>query len=271
MIVKAISISDRKGIRKKNVDSALLVKNFGLESDAHGGKWHRQVSFLAQESIDSMREKGLDVVAGNFAENITTEGIDLPSLPVGTHIKIGGTELIISQLGKVCHHKCAIYHQAGDCVMPREGIFAVVISGGTIQVGDSVDILMNRSLSGGIIVSAASEKADGEQLKEIMTEKWSTAFVRFDRLSTKENNLQPILDDLIQYQSIDHVLIYDPPGTYQLALIDFVKTDGASNCYQKGDTKFYYCKTLNEVEALEPLLDTEEDLRKNHIQGSAKR
>ena len=131
-VIKAISISDRKGVRKKNIDSVLLRENFGLENDAHGGDWHRQVSFLAQESINFMREKGLDVVAGNFAENITTEGIDLVALKVGTHLQIGTTELVISQLGKICHNRCAIYHQAGDCVMPREGIFGVVLKGGEI-------------------------------------------------------------------------------------------------------------------------------------------
>jgi molybdopterin adenylyltransferase len=139
--IKAISISDRKGVRKKNIDSTKLVVDFGLADDAHGGKWHRQVSFLAEESIETMREKGLDVVAGNFAENITTEGIDLTDLPVGTHVTIGDSELIISQLGKICHTRCAIYHQAGDCVMPKEGVFAIVLEDGPVKTGDSVEIL----------------------------------------------------------------------------------------------------------------------------------
>ena len=138
MHIKAISISDRKGMRKTNVESAELLKDFGLAGDAHGGTWHRQVSFLAQESIETMRAKGLDVVAGNFAENITTEGIDLAVLQVGDHIMVGGTELIISQLGKICHNRCAIYHQAGDCVMPKEGIFAKVLKGGTLAGGDPI-------------------------------------------------------------------------------------------------------------------------------------
>ena len=129
--IKAISISDRKGMRKKNIESTQLIADFGLKDDAHAGKWHRQVSFLAEESIETMRAKGLDVVAGNFAENITTEGLDLTSIRVGTHLKIGESELVISQLGKICHTRCAIYHQAGDCVMPREGIFGVIVQGGT--------------------------------------------------------------------------------------------------------------------------------------------
>ncbi len=250
MKIKAISISDRKGIRKKNVASALLVKNFGLESDAHGGKWHRQVSFLAQESIDTMREKGLDVVAGNFAENITTEGIDLPSLPVGTHVRIGQTTLIISQLGKVCHHKCAIYHQAGDCVMPREGIFAIVLEGGTVHVGDPIEVLDKTSSTAGIIGSAATEKAVGDQLKNIVTDKWSTAFVRFDHLNKEEDNLQPILKDLTEFQHVEHVVIYDPNGRHQLALLDYKNHPTASNCYHIHDTSIYYCKTLQEVETI---------------------
>lgn len=114
---------------EKNIEATTLIAGFGLKDDAHGGDWHRQVSFLAEESIEFMRQKGLNVVAGNFAENITTQGLHLTELEVGTHITIGDAELIISQLGKICHTPCAIYHQAGDCVMPREGIFAVVIQG----------------------------------------------------------------------------------------------------------------------------------------------
>ncbi len=250
MKVKAISISDRKGIRKKNVESVRLVEDFGLAEDAHGGKWHRQVSFLAQESINIMREKGLDVVAGNFAENITTEGIDLPSLPVGTHLKVGNTELIISQLGKVCHHKCAIYHQAGDCVMPREGIFAVVLSGGIIHVEDPIEILEKQSPTAGIIGSAESEKEMGVELKHTITEKWATAFVRFDRLNKDEDNLQTILDDLVDYQKVHHLVIYDPAGRHQLAMMALEKETGTTHHYQKNDTKIYYCKSLNDLQSI---------------------
>ncbi len=250
MKVKAISISDRKGIRKKNIDSVSLLVDFGLEADAHGGKWHRQVSFLAQESIDIMREKGLDVVAGNFAENITTEGIDLPSIPVGTHIKIGNTELIISQLGKVCHHKCAIYHQAGDCVMPREGIFAVVIEGGKIAVDDTIKVLPQKSSSAGIIGAPSSEKEMGEQLKKIISKKWATAFVRFDHLNKDEDNLQAILDDLTTYQRIDHLILFDPSGRHKLALMELEKSSLSDNCFLKENTQLYYCKNLKDLESI---------------------
>lgn len=141
--VVAISISKKKGIPKTNVQSAKLIENFGIEGDVHAGNWHRQVSFLALESIDKMREKGLpNLRPGAFAENITTEFLELPNLEVGTRIKIGKNAILeITQIGKECHSKCAIFFKVGDCVMPREGIFAKVIRGGEIFVGDEIEIL----------------------------------------------------------------------------------------------------------------------------------
>ncbi len=113
--IVSINISDKKGVKKKGVDEALLVADHGLEKDAHAGDWHRQVSLLASESIDKMRDKGLTLDAGDFAENITTRDIDLVSLPVGTRVRVGGEILLeISQIGKECHERCAIYYQAGD-------------------------------------------------------------------------------------------------------------------------------------------------------------
>ena len=141
--VVAISISKKKGIPKTNVQSAKLIENFGIEGDVHAGNWHRQVSFLALESIDKMREKGLpNLRPGAFAENITTEFLELPDLEVGTRMKIGKeAELEITQIGKECHSRCAIFYKVGDCVMPREGIFAKVVRGGEIFVGDEIKIL----------------------------------------------------------------------------------------------------------------------------------
>ncbi len=138
----SINVSEKKGMRKKAVDSAVLKDNFGIEGDAHASdKWHRQVSLLATESIKKMQDKGLDVGPGDFAENITTVGVNLPILPVGTKMTIGDDiELEVSQIGKLCHNRCAIYEQAGDCVMPREGIFVKVIKGGTIKTGDEIRI-----------------------------------------------------------------------------------------------------------------------------------
>ncbi len=139
--ILAVCISAAKGERKINVKQGELVAGFGLRNDAHGGDWHRQVSLLAIESIDKMRAAGLEVGPGDFAENLTTRGLDLCQLPVGTQLRIGSTVLLeLTQIGKVCHQRCAIYYQAGDCVMPREGIFAEVKKGGTVQVHDVIEV-----------------------------------------------------------------------------------------------------------------------------------
>ncbi|MEW6065079.1 MAG: MOSC domain-containing protein [Bacillota bacterium] len=139
--IVAVCTSPKKGMRKKNVEEGVLLVEHGLEGDAHVGDWHRQVSLLAIESIEKMRQMGLKVGPGDFAENLTTEGIDLVSLPLGTILKIGDDALgEVTQIGKECHTRCAIYHQAGDCVMPKEGIFIRVLQGGPVKVGDSIDI-----------------------------------------------------------------------------------------------------------------------------------
>lgn len=138
--IVAVCISAAKGERKTPVDKVTLRENHGIINDAHAGEWHRQVSLLAQESIDKMRAMGLDVDKGDFAENLTTLGIDLPALPIGTKIAIGEALLEVTQIGKECHTRCAIYHQAGDCVMPKEGIFARVITGGDITPGTVIRI-----------------------------------------------------------------------------------------------------------------------------------
>ena len=140
--VVSVNISDKKGIRKKPVAEIVLAAEYGIEGDAHASSaWHRQVSLLALESINKMKEMGLNVSPGDFAENITTEGIDLVSLAVGTRIRIGA-EVVgeVSQIGKECHTRCAIYYQAGDCVMPKEGIFIRVLRGGKVKKGDKISV-----------------------------------------------------------------------------------------------------------------------------------
>ncbi len=140
--IVAVCTSEKKGERKKNIGSGELLVDFGLKDDAHGGPWHRQVSMLALESIEKMQKMGLDVAPGDFAENLTTEGIDLLSLPLGTKIKIGEQAIgQVTQIGKECHTRCAIYYQAGDCVMPKEGIFIKVLEGGAIKVGDQISVI----------------------------------------------------------------------------------------------------------------------------------
>ena len=139
--VLAVNISEDKGTKKTNIQSCAVVKDSGLKGDAHAGPWHRQVSLLANESIQKMRDMGLKVGYGDFAENITTEGVDLVHLPIGTEIRVGSSvALRVTQIGKVCHDRCAIYYQAGDCIMPKEGIFAEVLKEGEVKVGDEIFI-----------------------------------------------------------------------------------------------------------------------------------
>lgn len=140
--VVAINISEKKGTIKKPIEEGNFIKGFGLEGDAHGGDWHRMVSLLAQESIDKMLAlgiKGLD--PGMFAENITTEGLELHSLPIGTRLKIGETLQEVTQIGKECHSGCAIKQQVGKCIMPTEGIFTIVIEEGIIRPGDLIEVV----------------------------------------------------------------------------------------------------------------------------------
>jgi len=138
--VVAISISDRRGIPKRNVEVAQIVEDYGISGDAHGGT-KRQVSLLAMESIMKMIEKGAKVKPGDFAENITTQGVNLSKVKIGSKIGIGDSVLLeVTHIGKVCHSRCRIYYSVGDCIMPREGIFARVLKGGKIRVGDKVEV-----------------------------------------------------------------------------------------------------------------------------------
>jgi MOSC domain-containing protein YiiM len=140
--IVSVNISKNKGERKASVPSVKISPDHGIESDAHAGNWHRQISLLALESIQKMQKLGLDVGPGDFAENLTTEGMDLVSLPVGTRLKISDrVEVEVTQIGKECQDRCAIYRQAGDCVMPREGIFVRVISGGEVKPGDLIQVI----------------------------------------------------------------------------------------------------------------------------------
>jgi MOSC domain-containing protein YiiM len=134
----------KKGTPKTPVEEAFLSRDHGLEGDAHAGPWHRQVSLLASESIEQANAQGLDVGFGDFAENIATVGVDWKTLPIGTRARLGEQVMIeITQIGKECHNRCAIYYKAGDCIMPREGVFARVLAEGRIKCGDTVKIIEN--------------------------------------------------------------------------------------------------------------------------------
>jgi MOSC domain-containing protein YiiM len=141
--VVSVNISEKKGLRKHEVDSAELRVGTGIMGDAHAGNWHRQISLLAEESVDTMRALGLSgLTPGAFAENINTVGIELKTLPVGTLLKVGNCLLAVTQIGKECHNDgCAIQKATGKCVMPTDGIFTVVVRGGTVQKGDDIEVL----------------------------------------------------------------------------------------------------------------------------------
>ena len=139
--VMAICISEKKGTQKRNVHEALFIEDFGLENDAHAGKWHRQVSLLSYEKIQEKKKKGAPVEDGAFGENLIVSGIDFKNLPVGTRFQSGDVVLEMTQIGKECHSGCEIYKIMGDCIMPREGVFARVIRGGRIREGDELTVL----------------------------------------------------------------------------------------------------------------------------------
>ena len=174
--IKAICISDRRGAAKTAVDSATLVTEWGIDGDAHAGDWHRQISLLGQAEIDAFKARGAKVEAGAFGENIIAEGFTFKNLPLGTRLKCGEVFFEITQVGKECHNHCAIYQQMGDCIMPREGVFARVLHGGKIQIGDELEIFNGKiPLDAAIITSSdkgfSSEREDlsGAKVAEILT------------------------------------------------------------------------------------------------------
>ncbi len=163
--ILAICISEKKGVQKSPVDFAVLLEDWGIEGDAHGGKWHRQVSLLSFEKIEDFRAKGADVDFGAFGENLVVEGFDLRKIPVGSRFQIGDVLLELTQIGKECHSHCAIFHAVGDCIMPREGVFTKVLKGGSIKVGDEIQLLPlpdNRPFTAAI-VTLSDKGSQGER------------------------------------------------------------------------------------------------------------
>lgn len=167
-IIRGICISEKRGTVKEYIPKARFIENYGIENDAHAGNWHRQVSLLSYEKIEEFKEKGADIKPGSFGENLIVEGFDLCTIPVGTRLKSGDVILEITQIGKECHSHCAIYSQMGDCIMPREGIFAKVLNGGDLKVGDTIELLPfdnNRTLTASVItLSDKGYKGEREDL-----------------------------------------------------------------------------------------------------------
>ena len=208
-VVRGICISKKRGTAKYPVESARIVPDWGIEEDAHGGKWHRQISLLALEKIEAFREQGADVDFGAFGENLIIEGFDLRNLPVDSEIRIGDTvRLKVTQIGKECHSHCAIYQRMGDCIMPREGIFAEVLEGGNICVGDSAEVRMpqaNRPYSTAVITLSdkafAGEREDlsGPAVEKMLRESEEKEHIRFD---IKETLLLPDGEEGLKKQLI---------------------------------------------------------------------
>ena len=140
-VIVAVCLSEKKGVGKTAVESCRLVPDFGLENDAHGGNWHRQVSLLDYGQVEDFNARGGNVDHGAFGENILVSGINLKSLPIGSKLQVGPALLEVTQIGKECHSRCQIFYRVGDCIMPREGIFAKVLTGGEVRQGDSVTVL----------------------------------------------------------------------------------------------------------------------------------
>ncbi len=143
--IVAICISEKKGVQKKDIMKCRLIENYGLEGDAHAGSWHRQISLLSIEGRLVMENKGIKLDAGDFGENVLTEGVDFANIVVGNELRLGGDALVrVTQIGKECHDRCNIYYQVGDCIMPREGIFAEVLKGGEIKIDDDIEFINDK-------------------------------------------------------------------------------------------------------------------------------
>lgn len=220
--VRALCRSEQKGTGKTPVEVAVFEKDHGMVGDAHAGKWHRQVSLLSIEKIDDFRARGGQVDDGDFGENIIVEGFDLSSLPVGSIIEIGESRMRLTQIGKACHDRCAIYHKVGDCIMPREGIFAEVLETGEVKVGDEVRILppeANRLFTAAII-TLSDKGAQGER------EDKSGPLIQ-ERLEATEN-----------YEIVETLILSDEPSPLKRALMELADQRQVDLILTTGGTGF---------------------------------
>ena len=219
--VLAICISEKKGTQKHEIGEAHLIPNWGIEGDAHAGKWHRQVSLLSLEKIEEFREKGANVDFGAFGENLVVEGFDLRVIPVGTKIRVGSALLRLTQIGKECHSHCAIYHQVGDCIMPREGVFAEVLEEGVIHPGDEVQLLpleANRPFTAAVITLS-----DRAYLKEY------------------KDKSGPLMVDILKnngYEVIEYILLPDDKSKLKKELIRLSDQRQVNAIFTTGGTGF---------------------------------
>ena len=218
--VLAVCISEKKGTEKREVEKIALKKDWGIEGDAHAGKWHRQVSLLAFEKIEAFRKKGAEVDFGAFGENIIVGGIDLRNLPVGTVLEIGGAKLRVTQIGKECHSHCNIYKKMGDCIMPREGIFAEVLKEGCVQKGDIIKII---------------EKENGPYRVGIITVS--------DRASKGEyeDKSGPMIKELVEaagMEVVDYIIVPDEKSQIVKKLLHFCDQRQADLVFTTGGTGF---------------------------------
>ena len=217
----AICISEKRGTRKIPADQAVLCPDFGIEGDAHAGNWHRQVSLLGIEKIEDFRKRGAEVDFGAFGENLIVEGLDLRTLPVGSRLQIGSALLEMTQIGKECHTHCAIYHQTGDCIMPREGVFAAVLEGGTIRPGDPVTWL------------PPAEDRPFTCARITLSDKGSSG--------QREDKSGPLIDQMMSeagYQMIESVLIPDDYDMIRKELIRIADQRQADLILTTGGTGF---------------------------------
>ena len=219
--VIAVCISEKKGTQKTEVPSVKLVPDHGIEGDAHAGRWHRQVSLLALEKIEAFRAKGADVGYGAFGENIIAEGFDFRTLPVGTRFRIGDALLELTQIGKECHSHCAIYHQVGDCIMPREGVFTVVLEGGTVKAGDEIELI----------------EADPSRA---FTAAWITLSDK-GAAGEREDKSGPLIGEMLKeagYNVVEGILIPDEPEMLKQQLIRLADQRQVNVIFTTGGTGF---------------------------------
>ncbi|MBP2626179.1 MAG: molybdenum cofactor synthesis domain containing protein [Firmicutes bacterium] len=218
--VVAVCISKQKGVRKESIGEAKLVAGWGMEGDAHAGKWHRQLSLLSASSIEKMREegkkKGLDLVPGDFAENLTTEGLELFTLPIGTYLEIGEVLLEVTQIGKSCHHGCEIFKQVGHCVMPKEGIFTRVLVGGNVKAEDSIEFWQGIPVG---IITASDKGSRGE------------------REDKSAQEIETLVKE-IQGRVIDYRVLPDDKETLSQAMIEMIDELGVGLLLTTGGTGF---------------------------------